>query len=265
MLKVSCSGYYRYLSAPKSNRCLENEWLSEIIKKEFHALKGIYGAQRIKMLIGRKYDKNYNLKRIKRLMRKLDLVASIRRKRKGCTKSGYSNYEENILDRDFTARSPNKKWGTDVTYLEYGSGQKAYLSAVKDLYDGYIVSFEIGKHNDNPLVMCTLEKAFKTLEGDDDLLLHSDRGAQYTSKEYVRLTSEYAVRRSMSRVAKCLDNAPMESFWSHFKAEYYSWKKYKIYEELVKDINDYIKFYNTQHYQTKLNSLTPEEYRNQAA
>lgn len=96
-------------------------------------------------------------------MRKLDLVASIRRKRKGCTKSRYSNYEENILDQDFTARSPNKKWVTGATYLEYGSGQKDYLSTVKDLYDGYIVSFEIGKHNDDPLVMRTLEKAFKTL------------------------------------------------------------------------------------------------------
>jgi len=114
-------------------------------------------------LIERKYGKRYNLKRIKRLMRKLGLAASIRRKRKGCTKPGYSNYEKNILDRDFTAKAPNQKWVTDVTYLEYGSGQKAYLSAIKDLYDGYIVSFEIGKHNDNPLVMRTLKKAFTTL------------------------------------------------------------------------------------------------------
>ncbi|WP_427087128.1 IS3 family transposase, partial [Ligilactobacillus animalis] len=82
--KVSRSGYYRYLSAPKSNRRLENEGLSEIIKMEFHALKGIYGARRIKILIERKYGKRYNLKRIKRLMRKLGLAASIRRKRKGC-------------------------------------------------------------------------------------------------------------------------------------------------------------------------------------
>lgn len=130
-------------------------------------------------------------------MCKLGLAASIRRKHKGCTKTGYSNYEENILDRDFTAKAPNQKWVTDVTYLEYGSGQKDYLSAVKDLYNGYIVSLELGKHNDNPLVMRILKKAFKTLEGDDDLLLHSDRGAQYISKEYVRLTLEYAVRRSM--------------------------------------------------------------------
>ena len=264
MLKVSRSGYYRYLSAPKSNRCLENEWLSEIIKKEFHALKGIYGARRIKILIERKYGKRYNLKRIKRLMRKLGITSSIRRKRKGCTKSGYSNYEENVLGRDFTAKAPNEKWVTDVTYLEYGSGQKAYLSAVKDQYDGYIVSFEIGKRNDNRLVMRTLEKAFKTLD-EVKPLLHSDRGYQYTSKEYVYITSKYGVSRSMSRVAKCLDNAPMESFCSHFKVECYSWKKYKTYEELVEDINDYIEFYNTQRYQTKLNSLTPEEYRNQAA
>ncbi|MCI5941176.1 MAG: hypothetical protein MRZ40_01245 [Ligilactobacillus animalis] len=101
----------------------------------------------MRILIERKYGKRYNLKRIKRLMRKLGLAASIRRKRKVCTKPSYSNYEENILDRDFTAKAPNQKWVTDVTYLEYGSGQKAYLSAVKDLYDGYIVSFEIGKHN----------------------------------------------------------------------------------------------------------------------
>ncbi len=115
--KVSRSGYYRYLSAPKSPRQLENEWLSEIIRKEFHRLKGIYGAKRIKILIERKYGKHYNLKRVKCLMRKLGLVASIRRKRKGCTKPGYSNYEENILDRNFTATAPNQKWVTDVTYL----------------------------------------------------------------------------------------------------------------------------------------------------
>lgn len=144
-------------------------------------------------------------------MRKLGLAAPIRRKRKGCTKTDYSNYEKNILDRDFTAKALNQKWVTDVTYLEYGLVQKVYLSAIKDLYDGGIVSFEIGKHNDNPLVMQTLEKSFKTLNGDD-LLLHSDRGAQYTSKEYVRMTSDYAVRRSMSRVAKCLDNVPCVNY-----------------------------------------------------
>ncbi len=135
-------------------------------------------------------SKNYKLKRIKRLMR----VASIRRKRKGCTKSGDSNYEENILDRDFTTRSPNNKWVTDVTYLEYGLGQKAYLSAVKDLYDGYIVSFEIGKHNDDPLVMRTLEKAFKTLERDDDLLftVHLKRICPFNFG--IRSTSKYVTR-----------------------------------------------------------------------
>lgn len=184
---------------------------------EFHALKGIYGARRIKILIERKHVKRYNLKCIKRLMRKLGLSVSIRRKRKGCTKLGYSNYEENILNRDFTAKAPNQKWVTDVTYLEYGSGQKTYLSAVKDLYNGYIVSFEICKST-----MRTLEKAFRTLNGDDDLLLHSNRGAQYISKEHIRMTSEYAVHRSMSRVDKCLNNAPMESFWSHCKVECYS-------------------------------------------
>jgi len=243
---------------------LENEWLSKIIKKEFHALNGIYGARRMTLLINRKYQKRYNFKRIRRLMRVLGLYSVIRRKRRGCTRSEHLNYEENTLGRDFSATEPNQKWVTDVTYLEYGLGQKAYLSAIKDLYDGSIISFEISKRNDNRLVMKTLEKAFTHLNGAD-LLLHSDRGFQYTSREYLRLTSRHGVTRSMSRVGKCIDNAPMESFWSHFKTECYYWLKCETYGELVEMIENYIKFYNTQRYQIKLNSLTPEEYRNQAA
>ena len=105
----------------------------------------------------------------------------------------------------------------------------------------------------------SLKKSFTHLN-DSDLLLHSDRGFQYTSREYPLLTSICGVTRSMSRVGKYIDNAPMENFWGHFRTECYYWIKCETYEKLVEMIKNYIRFYSTQRYQTKLNSLIPEEY-----
>src|SRR5699024_6969896 len=95
-------------------------------------------------------------------------------------------------------------------------------------------------------------------------LIHSDRGSQYTSKEYRFITTEAGVTRSMSRVGNCIDNAPIESFFGHLKCERYHSRHYKSYEELEQAIDEYIKFYNEERYQTKLNSLAPLEFRYQA-
>ncbi|WOX37495.1 IS3 family transposase [Ligilactobacillus salivarius] len=96
-------------------------------------------------------------------------------------------------------------------------------------------------------------------------ILHSDRGFQYTSKEYVREVLKVGIIRSMSRVGRCIDNAPMESLWSHFKDEYYYDHTFITYEELVSGLAKYINYYNNERYQWNLKSLTPVEYRNQAA
>ncbi len=112
--------------------------------------------------------------------------------------------------------------------------------------------------------MKTIKKALELNQGAKPLI-HSDRGSQYTSKEYRQMTRQAGLTLSMSRVGKCIDNAPIESFWGHFKTESYHLKKYKTYDELVADIDRYIHFYNTQRYQTKLNNLTPCEFRNQVA
>ena len=85
------------------------------------------------------------------------------------------------------------------------------------------------------------------------------------SKEYVREVSKARITRSMSRVGRCIDNASMESFWSHFKDEYYYDCTFITYEELVTGIADYINYYNNERYQWNLKNLTPVEYRNQAA
>lgn len=128
ILNVACSGYYRWLNHQETPSAKENTKLMDKIH-EFHRLyKGILGYRRMTMFIKRQLDTNYNKKRIRRLMRILGISSVIRRVRHSCTKAGDRFYEENILNRDFTAAAPNQKWCTDVTYLPYGLGAKAYLS-----------------------------------------------------------------------------------------------------------------------------------------
>lgn len=263
LLGVSRSGYYKWLNHRETTSEKTNQTLSESIK-ELHAKhRGILGYRRMTRFVNRKLGTTYNKKRIRRLMRILGISSVIRRSRGYCTKTSFVNIEENILNREFTAHVPNQKWCTDVTFLQYGLGCKAYLSAIKDLYDGSIVAYHISKHNDNPLVMENLRKAMEA-NPDATPLIHSDRGSQYTSREYRMVTTQYQLTRSMSRVGKCIDNAPIESFFGHFKTECYDLKTYKTFEELVTDIDAYIYFYNNERFQEKHNGLAPLELRNKA-
>ena len=266
ILKVSRSGYYKWKVASKSTRQKDNELISEIIRSEFHKSGDKAGYRKLTMILKREYGIHCNHKRVRRLMRSMNLKSIIRRKRISCTVVKGNEFEENILNRDFYAEKPNEKWVTDVTFLKYGKNKeyKAYFSAIKDLCGGQIISWVVSKTNDNPLVMKTLHQALDKNPGATPIL-HSDRGFQYTSKEYAREVAKAGITRSMSRVGRCIDNAPMESFWSHFKDEYYYDKTFATYEDLVAGINDYVTYYNTKRYQWKLNSLTPVEYRNQAA
>lgn len=263
-LRISRSGYYKWKNTTESKAERLNKYIMRVLKDEFIISNQRAGYRTLTMKVRRDYGLKVNHKRVRRLMRKIGIASIIRRKRRIYTVSSEQETAENILNRKFKADRPNQKWVTDVTYLSYGNGQKAYLSAVKDLYGGEIIAYEVSKKNDNVLVLNTIEKALRANPGAKPIL-HSDRGYQYTSYQYSNVLLEYGIQKSMSRVGKCIDNAPMESFWSHYKDEAYNGKKFKLYEDLVTSIDNYVKYYNKQRYQWKLNSLTPFEYRNQAA
>lgn len=156
----------------------------EKIKEVFKNRNGIYGYRRITIEINRTVKKHYNPKRIRRLMNEMGLKSHIRRSNGYSTKTSYVNIEENILNREFSAEKPNEKWVTDITHMTYGFGNKAYLSAIKDLYDGSIVAYQVIRNvayqvirnNDNPLVMKTLETAIEAYPNAKPLI-HSDRGS----------------------------------------------------------------------------------------
>ncbi len=230
---------------------------------------GIYGYRRMTLTINRirKIAKVplVNEKRIYRIMKAASIQAVIRRKRKQYRKSPVHHVAENILNREFTAEKPNMKWCTDVTEFKYGNGKKAYLSAIIDLHDGSIVSHEFGHSNNNALVFKTINKAIQGLKLGEHPLVHSDRGFQYTSKRFKVILDEARLTQSMSRVGRCIDNAPIESFWSKLKCEKYYLNKYETFESLKQDIDDYIYFYNNFRFQKRLNGLSPIEFRTQAA
>lgn len=165
------------------------------------------------------------------------------------------------MNREFYADAPNEKWLTDVTEFKYyvnGQKHKVYLSAILDLYDRRIVSYVIGDSNNNPLVFDTLDKAIKS-NPNAHPLFHSDRGFQYTNRVFYSKLQKAGMTQSMSRVAKCIDNGPMEGFWGIIKRERYYGKRFTSKEELVFMIEKYIDYYNNKRLQRNLGVLTPME------
>lgn len=134
-----------------------------------------------------------------------------------------------------------------MTEFKYGTGTdekagKVYLSVILDLCDRKPVTYVLSEHNDNPLVYDTFEAALAANPGAQPIF-HSDRGYQYTSKVFRQKILDAGMTQSMSRVAHCTDNGPMEGFWGILKREMYYGKKYKTKEELVRAVNEYIEYY----------------------
>lgn len=144
--------------------------------------------------------------------------------------------------------------------MRYGLQSKAYLSAIIDLTDKSIVSFVVGYSNNNDLVFKTFDIAHQTYP-DVKPIFHSDRGFQYTNRKFKKKLDDAGMTQSMSRVGKCIDNGPIESFWGMLKSEMYYLKKFNTYEDLEAAIIEYIDYYNNRRYQKRLNCMTPLEYR----
>lgn len=236
--------------------------LAEVITAIHLKTKKIYGYRQMTVAVNKELKTKYNVKRIRRIMRILGLYSVIRRPRPSWQRSHPIHLAENLLNRAFdSATAPNQIWCTDVTEFKYGKGQKEYLSAIVDLWDKSIVAYVLSARNDNAIVMKTLRQAFESNK-DVHPLVHSDRGFQYTSHAYQALRKSFNFTTSMSRVSKCLDNQPIESFWGTLKAERYYLNNYDTREALVADIEEYIHFYNHERITLKYDGLTPIEIRN---
>lgn len=222
------------------------------------------GYRRLRDKIEHDHGLHANDKRVLRICRKRKLRSVIKGRHNCCTKPAVDPYytAENLLNRDFHADNYNQKWVTDVTEFKYtaedGTVKKVYLSAILDLCDRRLVSYVIGDSNNNQLVFQTLDKALEANPGAQPLF-HSDRGFQYTNKNFRTKIEQAGMRQSMSRVAHCLDNGPMEGFWGILKREMYYRRKFRSRQELVQAIEDYINYYTYERPQRRLGILTPSE------
>lgn len=262
---IARSSYYKWLNRTPSKREVQNKKIIKDMWKIHEKRDGIFGYRRMTINVNRRLKKTFNEKRIHRLMKVAGIECVIRRKKKPYTHSPPKHIAENLLNREFKADKPNEKWVTDVTEMKHGKTSKAYLCAVRDLYDGKIISYSLGHRNNNNLVFKTIDAAIDSLKTGETPLIHSDRGAQYTSISFKNKISEAKMKQSMSRPGKCIDNSPMESFWGALKCEKYYLKTFETFEELSKAIDEYIDFYNNDRYQKGLNGLSPQEFRDLAS
>lgn len=264
ILLITRSSYYKWLKHEETNEEKINHELSQMILEYHDEFKGILGYRRMTLWINKRNQTNYNEKRIRRLMSKIGVSSVIRRKRKGYIQVRPEITAENVLNRQFEANNPNEKWLTDVTEFKViGTTTKLYLSAIIDLCDTSIISYKMGISNNNQLVNETFEKAFQ-LNPEAKPMVHSDRGFQYTNKGFQKKLTSRSMTVSMSRVGRCIDNGPMESFWGTLKSEMYYLSQFHDINQLKIAIEQYVQFYNEQRYQEKLKGLTPMEFRNQA-
>jgi putative transposase len=203
-----------------------------------------------------------NHKKVSRLMKVLAIQSVIRKKRKHSSYTPSVVYP-NRLNRQFHAIGPQQKMVTDITYISDGTDFH-YLSVIQDLFNNEIVAWKLSRRNDVKLVLDTIEQWTRKRDVSESVL-HSDQGFQYTSQAYNTRLEAFSVKGSHSRKATCLDNACIESFFSHLKTEKLYITQCKSESEIHQAVEDYIYYYNYQRFQAKLKQRAPIEYRHALA
>ena len=262
LLRVARSAYHRWASGKMGHRIVENEEIARKVE-QIHMVHPDKGYRRINDDLKHDHNIHVNDKRILRICRAWNIKSTIKYSNNGCTRRAKNPQyiAENLLNRVFHADKPNEKWLTDVTEFKWYEGitsHRVYLSAILDLYDRRIVAYVLSGRNDNPLVFKTLDKALKA-NPDAHPLFHSDRGFQYTNRFFHQKLEKAGLTQSMSRIAHCIDNGPMEGFWGILKRECYYGRRFTSKESLIQVIQGYIHYYNTRRVQRSLGVLTPFE------
>jgi len=262
-LGVSRSGFHAWLSRAPSARARSDEALGANVRASFISSYRTYGARRVwHDLLAE--GLSCGLHRVERLMRQQALKARPRRRGLPKDDGERSVIAGNVLDRQFTADAPNRKWVADFTYIWTAEGW-LYVAAVIDLFSRRVVGWSMSDTMTAQLVTDALVMAIWRRGKPDALLHHSDQGSQYTSEQFQRLMTDNGVTCSMSRSGNVWDNAAMESFFSSLKTERTARKTYRSRFEAKADVFDYIeRFYNPRRRHSTLGYLSPIEFERKA-
>ena len=239
--------------------------MEEKIHETYEAFEARYGARRLRdelQALGFPCSVNY----VASIMQSRGMKA---RNGKGFVYRRHSltmhNVSENLLWRNFKSEHPNEKWTSDITYI-WVENQWMYLATVMDLFSRKIIGWSLDDSMTVALVEDALSMALERRGNPAGVILHSDRGVQYRSQQYIDFAHSNSITLSMSRKGNCWDNAPMESFYSRIKVELIYAKNYQTIVEAQTGIFEYIEiFYNRKRRHSANDNLSPMEYEEIAA
>ena len=263
-LGVSRSGYYAWHKRGQTTqREQADAALTAEIRQIFEESHQTYGSPRIHAEL-RARGQQCSRHRVARLMRQAGIQVSAQHRRVRTTQpDGQARETTNLLNRDFTADAPNRKWLVDITAVATDEGC-LYLAGVLDLFSRRLVGWAMDEHMPDELTQAALEMAILQRKPPAQLLHHSDQGRQYTSEEYQALLAKHHMLTSLSGVGCCYDNAPMESLWGTLKTELVYRQHYRTRAEAKNAIFAYIEgWYNRQRRHSTLGYLSPAEFEQQ--
>ena len=208
---------------------------------------------------------NINHKKVLRIMREESLLCTkfkTRSRKYSSYKGQIGKVANNLVNRRFKASKPNELWLTDVTEFKIkGQEKKLYLSPILDIFNSEVISYTLSNHPTINLTNEMLEKALDKNKDIKNLTIHSDQGFHYQHSSWTNRLEKMNILQSMSRKGNCLDNSPMENFFGVLKQEMYYGVEFKNYDELINEIEEYIRWYNEDRIKTKLNGMSPVDYR----
>lgn len=257
-MEVSRSGYYAWKSKQGFD-VNQDDGMSQEVVSIFEASRRTYGWRRVQQTLKKKgYQCNH--KKVRRVMKELNLIAKVKRKFKATTQSKHGfPVLPNVLNREFSARKLDEAWVGDITYIATDEGW-LYLAVVIDLYSRKVKGWAMSERMTADLVIAALEMAFGRSKETHNTLFHSDRGVQYASNAYQASLRVKKIQCSMSRKGNCWDNAVAESFFGSLKQELIYHSKFTTRQEAQKAIFEYIEvFYNRQRLHSAVGYKTPDE------
>lgn len=263
-MEVSRSAFYQWQKddVRRLQESMANSCLAIDMKQVFDSSRGSYGSRRMsKALRALGYDVGRH--KVSRLMKELDLVVKKTRRFKVTTHSKHKfPVAPNLLNREFLVSGPDKAWVVDITYLWTREGW-VYLAAVVDLFSRKIVGWAMSHRMATDLTLEALRMAYWCRKPAAGLLHHSDQGSQYASHDYQNELKKHHMVCSMSRKGNCWDNAVMERFFGSLKREQTDHYSYSTRKGVMRDVVDYIMFYNNHRLHSYLGYSSPVNFENQ--
>ena len=260
VFNVSRSAFYEWETREPSRRAVCDGGLMLLIKDIHTASRGTYGAPRVHAALAKK-GVRCGRKRIARLMAAEGLQGVHRRKKTRTTiPDQWAAPAPDLVDRRFTAVAPDRLWITDITYVWTWEGW-LYLAAVLDVFSRKVVGWSMADHLRTELVTDALDMALFVRRPQDGLVLHSDRGCQYTSFSFGRRCEDARIVPSMGSAGDAYDNAMIESFFATLETELLDRVRFKTRRQARLEIFDFMEgFYNRHRLHSSLGYMSPVEF-----